>query len=167
MNRRIKILISVFFVTAIIFVLNIETSIMQGVDGHQREIKMPLYAKGIQFLARHYEYARLAREITKNAKTDKEKVLRIFDWTHENIKRVSRGMPVVDDHVLNIIIRGYGTNDQFQDVFTTLCAYNGIPAFWDWVYDKKHRARYPFSFVVQYDQGSFVLIYLKYSLNYS
>jgi len=56
-------------------------------------------------------------------------------------------MPVVDDHILNIIIRGYGEIDQSQDVFTNLCSYAGISSFCMKVYDENHAVWYPLSFV--------------------
>jgi hypothetical protein len=111
-------------------VVNIPTSIVQGVNGVSRELRMPLYAKWVEFLARHYEYRRIAAEITGNAKTDTEKAVRIAEWTHDTIKAIPPGMPLVDDHIYHIIVRGYGNDEQVQDVFTTLCVYAGIPAYW-------------------------------------
>jgi len=75
-------------------------------------------------------------------------VLSILKWTQANIIKDTKGkLAVVDDHILNIIIRGYGENDQFQDVFTTLSTYSGVPAFWRKVYEKKGRVWIPLSFV--------------------
>lgn len=151
MRLRGKISILIFLLAAGITagaVLNMETSITQGVDGQYRKIMMPLYVKWIEFLGRHYEYSRIAKEITAGCRTEEEKALAILKWTGENIdKDMAEEMPVVDDHILNIIIRGYGTNDQFQDVFTALCVYSGIPAFWKKAYDSKHAAWIPLSFV--------------------
>jgi hypothetical protein len=145
-NKRIVVL-SVLLIFTAALALNVEVSIRQGIDGREREIRMPLYVKMTEFLARHFEYSRIAREITKGCSTDEEKVLALFNWTHENIREVPEGMPVVDDHILNIIIRGYGMADQSQDVFTTLCAYSHISAFWALVHDTAQRVRYPLSFV--------------------
>ncbi len=147
--KRFKSVLAVFISILIIgAVLNMEVSIRQGVNGSYRQIKMPLYAKWTQFLTRHYEYERLAREITKGCRTDREKVLAIFKWTHKNIiQRIPEGMPVVDDHILNIIIRGYGTADQCADVFTTLCTYSGMRACWEKVFDKSRRIWFPLAFV--------------------
>lgn len=150
MNRKSGIIwplsvIALIFIS--ICVLNIDTYTKKGVDGHQTKIKIPLYVKGINFLGRNYEYSRLAREITEGARTDEEKALAILSWTSKNIRQVPQGMPVVDDHILNIIIRGYGTPDQFQDVFTTICEYAGIPAFWEKVYNNDKSVVYVLSFV--------------------
>lgn len=151
MKNRRAIAASVFFIlltAAVSSVFNMGVSIRQGVDGHYRKIGMPLYVKWIEFLGRHYEYARIAKEITAGRGQEEEKVLAILKWTGDNIlPGVPEDLRVVDDHILNIIIRGYGTSDQLQDVFTTLCAYSGIPAFWGKVYDPTGRQWWPLSFV--------------------
>ena len=145
-NRRR--LFAVITIAALIFgILNIDVSIRQGVNGKYREIHMPLYVKWTQFLARHYEYARIAKEITAGCKTDEEKALAILNWTRANIKDIPGGLDLVDEHILTIMIKGYGAPAQFQDVFTTLCAYSGIPAFFEKVYAKGNKARYVLSFV--------------------
>ena len=46
----------------------------------------------------------------------KKKTLKIFIWTHKNIRKAPEGLPVIDDHVWHTIIRGYGINDQSSDV---------------------------------------------------
>jgi len=137
----------VLLIAACFCILNIDMSIRQGVNGRYRRIHMPLYVKSAQFIGRHHEYVRIAKEITAQSKTAEEKALALFNWTHDNIREVPAGMPVVDDHVLNIIIRGYGTADQSQDVFTTLCMYAALPAFWQKVYNGPHTVWYPISFV--------------------
>ncbi|MBI4620222.1 MAG: transglutaminase domain-containing protein [Desulfobacterales bacterium] len=110
------------------FVINIDVSTRQGVNYVVNERTIPLYIKTFNFFHRHFEHKRLTKDIIRGSEADEEKVLAIFDWTVKNIKKVPSGMPIIDDHVLNIIIRGYGTSDQSADVFTTLCVYAGIPA---------------------------------------
>ena len=148
MKRNIKrIALALILLSVAIFAANLPSSIQVGVDGHYRLVHMPLYVKWTQFLARHYEYARLSKEITSGCKTDEQKALAILNWTRENLKDVPAGMPVCDDHILYTIIRGYAVPEQFQDVFTTLCSYAGMPAFWDKFYDKGHKVSYYLSFV--------------------
>ncbi len=140
-NKRIIFVLFLLILAGYVAITS-NVSIRQGVDGHIRRIEMPLYVKGIQFLARHYEYVRLADEITVSCKTDEEKALAIFDWVDKNIGReIPEGTHIIDDHILNIIIRGYGPSDQVQDVFTTLCTYAKIPAFMYFAYapDRKDR----------------------------
>lgn len=148
MKRNIKRVISALvLLSAVIMAANLSTFIRVGVDRHYREIRMPLYVKWTEFLARHYEYKRISEEITAGCKTDEEKILAILKWTRENLKDVPAGMPVCDDHILYTIIRGYALPEQFQDVFTNLCAYSGIPAFYEIQYDKSHKVKYAISFV--------------------
>jgi len=56
-------------------------------------------------------------------------------------------LAIIDDHVWHIIIRGYGVRDQLSDVFTTLCNYAGIDAFFTWVYADGSVKRIPLSFI--------------------
>ncbi len=107
-------------------------STRQGINYQVAVRSIPAYAKTLGFLYRHFEYQRLAGEITRGKRSPQERVLAVFDWTTQNIHSVPEGFPVVDDHVLHIIIRGYGTDDQKADVFTTLSTYAGVPAFWQW-----------------------------------
>jgi len=102
----------------------------QGVNFKVSTREIPLYIKVSDFFHRHYQYRMLAREITQGLGSDPERALAVFEWTRRNIRRTPEGWPVADDHVLNIIIRGYGLNDQMADVFTTLSTYVGVPAFW-------------------------------------
>ncbi|MFA6078132.1 MAG: transglutaminase-like domain-containing protein [Candidatus Omnitrophota bacterium] len=131
---------------SVLVIANMDVSIRQGVDGKIGYIHMPLYAKWTQFLARHYEYARISSDITRGCKTEEEKVLAILNWTRQNIADVPAGFPLVDDHILTIITKGYGNPEQHQDVFTALCSYSGIPAFWRTVYGGADRSKYYLSF---------------------
>ena len=114
-------------------VVGISTSTVttrQGVNFRVSSHKLPAYVKVIDFLHRHYQYKLLSREITSGLYSDRERVLATFDWTRRHIQPTPKDWPVVDDHILNIIIRGYGLDDQMADVFTTLSTYAGVPAFW-------------------------------------
>jgi len=92
--------------------------------------RVPLHVKAIAFLHRHYEYRLLAQEITRGLRSDHERVLALFRWTRQRIRPTPKDWPVIDDHVLDIIIRGHGLPDQMADVFTTLATYARLPAFW-------------------------------------
>ena len=112
----------------------------QQVDYQPSVKQVPLYAKAIAFLHRHIEYGLLAREITQGLRSERERALAVFEWTRTHIRPTPKGWPIVDDHVLHIIIRGHGAADQQADVFTTLARYAGLPAFW-------RQGRVVFSFV--------------------
>jgi len=142
---RRKFIIAVALATALILVCNMDVSIRVCVDGSCRMVHMPLYVKWTQFLARHYEYARLSREITAGCRTDEMKALAVLKWTGRNMKENLPGMHVYDDHILYTIVRGYGLPEQFQDVFTTILSYSGVPAYYVKPYDSDKKTRYALS----------------------
>jgi len=109
---------------------NLTATTRRGVNARVSVHEGPLLVKVIDFLHRHYQYDATAREITGDLQFERERVLAIFDWTRRNIRSTPAGWPVVDDHVLNIIIRGHGQAHQMADVFTTLSTFAGAPAFW-------------------------------------
>jgi len=144
MKRTLAIILCVACVIAI---LNIETSTRQAVNYEIRVITMPLYLKALDFVDRHYNYYNLVRRITEGVRGEEGQVLKMFEWTHKNLKPQPDGMPVIDDHIMSIVIRGYGVPEQFQDVFTTLCEYRGFPAFFARVNSGDRRVSYALSFV--------------------
>ncbi len=105
-------------------------STRQGVNFQVRTVQIPLAVKGMDFLVRDWKYRAAAAEITAGQRSPDEKILAIYAWTREHIRRQPQEWPVIDDHILHIMIRGYGISDQMADVFTTLCAYAGVPAYW-------------------------------------
>lgn len=130
-----------------VILANQEVVVSRGTNFQVKEIKIPLYLKTLDFIDRHYNYGELAGHITSGAKTDQEKIMKIFKWTHENIRKTPEGLPIIDDHVWHIIIRGYGVDDQVSDVFTTLCNYTGTNAFFCWIKAENQAHRMPLSFV--------------------
>ncbi len=102
----------------------------QGVNFQVSTRHLPLAVKAIDFLHRHSHYRLLANEITHGLRSDRERVLAVFEWTRQQVRPTPSGWPIIDDHVLNIIIRGHGLDDQMADVFTTLATYAGMPGFW-------------------------------------
>jgi hypothetical protein len=127
---RAAALLLVLLGAGLVLVANVPVVSKQGVNFGVSEHRMPLYLKAFEFLDRDAQYRQLANEITHEASSDRERVLVLFDWTARRIQPAPEGWPIVDDHILNIIIRGYGTNDQRADVFATLTTYAGVPAFW-------------------------------------
>lgn len=107
----------------------------QGINFHVSVQRIPVYVKTIDFLHRHFQYQRMAQQIVQGVDGDQARALAVFRWTREHIPETPAGWPIVDDHVLNIIIRGHGVEDQMADVFTTLLTYAGVPAFWKLVRD--------------------------------
>lgn len=128
-------------------VLNINVTRQQGIDYERYTISLPLYLKILDFFDRHYNYQLLAKKIISGAGTDEERVMRVFNWTYRNIRQAPGGFPVIDDHIWHVIIRGYGTMDQYNDAFTTLCNYAGAQAFFFNVYSRDKAKKRVFSAV--------------------
>ena len=128
-KKRSVLLLLLAVILGAILLLNKEVSYQQGINYKVYVKKIPLYLKLMDYFSRHFHYKILASEIIEGKTTDLEKILALFEWTHKNIKsNIPDSFPIIDDHVLNIIIRGYGVNDQLSYVFTTFCVYAGIPA---------------------------------------
>ncbi len=127
-------------------ILAMPTTTRQGVDFTVSVRQLPLYLKALSFVDRHCQYRHLARQVTVGLSSDRERVLRLFEWTRQQVRPTPPGFPIVDDHILHIIIRGYGEPDQMADVFTTLATYAGIPAFWEAVQRDEGPGRLVFSF---------------------
>lgn len=110
-------------------VLMMPTTTRQGVDYRVTAYTIPAYVKALDFVQRHYQYRLMVSRICGGRLSEIDCTMAIFDWTHEHIPQTPSGWPVVDDHPLNIIIRGHGTSDQIADAFVTLTDYAGVPAF--------------------------------------
>lgn len=142
-----KFLLFIGIILLVILVLNLKVTTSIGIDYRVYTKSMPLYLKVLDFFDRHFQYRQLIREITSGCKTDEEKALKAFAWTCKNIKRVPEGFPIIDDHIWYIIVRGYGAGDQHADVFTTLCNYAGVDAFYASVRNIQTKSKKPLSFV--------------------
>ena len=147
MRKFLCVLFGTVLFICLLIVFNIKVTTRQGINYKWHTIRIPLYLKILDFFDRHYNYKELVKRIVKDAKTEKEQAMKIFGWTHKNIRRIPERFPIIDDHVWYTIVRGYGVRDQSCDVFTTLCNYVGIDAFFKWVYKADRSERIPFSFV--------------------
>ena len=130
MKKRYLVLIFFFLLfLSSIALLNKKVTMRQGVGGKLSIITLPLYLKVLNFYDRHHNYKWLAKRITVHLDTKEDKILRLFHWTHETIKPQPESLPIMDSHVWDIYIRGYGTRANFHDIFSTLCNYIGADAF--------------------------------------
>jgi hypothetical protein len=120
--------------------------VKQGIDFHVTAHPLPLYLKALDFVDRDLHYTQLAQEITRGLRTDRERVMAVLTWTRRHIRRTPAQWPIFDDHILHIIIRGHGLDDQMADVFTTLSTYAGVPAFWQFLSDPPLKKRLILSF---------------------
>ena len=149
--------IAVLAIAAVL--LNLEVTTKQGVNYEVHVLKIPLYLKLLDFFDRHYNYELLAKKIVSGAVSDEDKAMKILEWTCKSIKYNPKELPVMDDHVWHIIVRGYGGDDQFQDVFTTLCNYANLNAFFYKVYSETGTGRKPLSFVRLGDRWAIFDVY--------
>lgn len=143
--KRVILIISISI--GILYILNIKVTTQQGINYEVQTIEIPLYLKVLDFFDRHYNYKWTVERIIGDSRIEREKVFNIFGWTYKNIKKSPEGYPIMDDHVWHIIVRGYGVADQSSDVFTTLCNYAGVDAFFSMVYSEDRSSRIPLSFV--------------------
>ena len=90
--------------------------------------QLMLFEKAIAFVDRDLQMRRLTREIAGVGGTPEQRLLRMYNWVIENIQPVPPGLPVVDDHVRSIFVRGYGANDQRAEALAALASYDGMPA---------------------------------------
>ncbi len=98
-----------------------------GIDFVWSSKEIPLYEKAIHFVSRDLQARRLAQEITQGATTDQERLEKLFFWTVKNVRPIPGNFPIVDDHILNVLIRGYGAPDQRTEAFALLASYGGFP----------------------------------------
>lgn len=146
-NQRKKVSFIVICLSAALL-LNLPVASKQGINYAIKTVRMPLYIKIIEFLDRDYHYKELVKKICPRSSSDEDKTLALFKWTHQNIKTdIPEAWPIVDDHVWSIIVRGYGAKDQLSDVFTVLCNYAGVDAYFVWAYPESGGKKMPFSFV--------------------
>lgn len=110
--------------------LAMPVSTRQGVDYAVTVQRLPLYVKAFRFIDRDREYRRLTGEALQGAVSETDRVLALYRWTRAHVRPVPEGFPIIDDHILHIVIRGYGQPDQAADVFSMLSTYAGLPAFW-------------------------------------
>lgn len=91
---------------------------------------LPLWVKTMEFIDRDRGLAELSGRVLDRISGDEARAMAALAWTRANIRPQPPQLPVVDDHIWHIVIRGYGLPDQQADVFTALLAYAGTPAFW-------------------------------------
>ena len=132
MKNKIQIFLVVFLLVGSLFsFLNIIVTTNKGKDHVVTSSELPLYLKLLGFYDRHLNYKWLVKQVTGHLDTHEEKVFRLLQWTHETIHPQPKNLPIMDSHVWDVYIRGYGVSDNFHDLFSTLCNYSGVDAFYE------------------------------------
>ena len=100
-----------------------------GVNYQWSSRTITLFEKTVHFISRDLQTRRLVAELLRGAGPGSDgRLSRLFNWTVRHVQPVPPGFPVMDDHVLHIIIRGYGAPDQQTEAFALLASYAGFPA---------------------------------------
>jgi hypothetical protein len=126
MSRRL--LIAIGAIVALVGIGRWPVTTRFGVNYEWSSRRSPLYEKAIHFVSRDLETRRLAKEIAGGSLSDEERILKVFVWVSDNIQPAPDGFPVIDDHVLNVLIRRYGRPDQRTEAFGLLAASVGFHA---------------------------------------
>lgn len=148
MKKKVSILsITLIAIISFISILNSEVTTKQGKDYEVTTISLPLYLKVLNFFDRHLNYIWLVKTIVGHLETEEDKIFHLFRWTYETILPQPNQLPIMDDHVWNVYIRGYGTSDNTNDLFSTLCNYIGTDAFFTRVFNIERNDFINFSFV--------------------
>ena len=131
-----SLVLNLLFIIAVFILLFGKAETRQGINYKVHTYKIPLYIKVFGLFQRDYEYRKIANRIV-GAETDEQEIAKkILNWTDKFIVgKYPKSFPIYDDHILNIIHRGYGTGDQRIDVATTLSTYAGVRAFWGYIFD--------------------------------
>jgi transglutaminase-like putative cysteine protease len=123
-------IVGVIGVLALVALALMPVTTQRGVDYEVATERLPLYLKVLDFVGRDANYRLLVKRITDGQTTAEARMSRLGSWVRANVRDVPPGLPVVDDHVWSIVVRGYGTDEQKTDVFSTLATYAGIPSYW-------------------------------------
>ena len=113
-------------VTAVVAIATWPVTTRSGVNYVWSSQQIPLYEKFVDFLSRDLQLRRMAHEVTAGAVNRQDKLLRIFTWVTTHIRPAPPDVPIMDDHVLHVMIRGYGADDQIAEVFAVLAGYAGF-----------------------------------------
>jgi hypothetical protein len=124
-----KFFLLAIFISVIFIVLSKDSTQYKAVNYRVIEYKIPLYLKLFNFYGRHLNYSFVVNGITQDSKNDIEKVLDISKWMQSNIRKIPKGVDVVDSHPLTIIERRLATEDQFSDLLSVLLVYADVDAF--------------------------------------
>lgn len=128
-NNKLSLLF-IFLFISILFGLNKTSTQFIGIDYEVIDYEIPLYLKLYNFYGRHLNYKFIVNNITKNSGSDLEKVLDISKWLNNNIKKIPKGVQVVDSHPLTILDRRLGAPDQFSDLLSVMLVYAGVNSFY-------------------------------------
>ena len=106
------------------------TTRLTGVNHVVSRSSVPLWKKAAEFIERDDHLRTAAHLALAHVSGDEQKAFAALQWTRAGITLAPPDRPIIDDHIWNVIERGYGQADQLADVFTTLLTYEGVPSYW-------------------------------------
>ena len=109
----------------------IPTTGLEAVDDRMVVHEMPLWEKAVKFYLRDKEFRLWAEEAAGGETDPQRRVLRLMEWTRNQVKPIPQGQPLVDDHISHIVLRHYGNGGQLSEVFTALTTYTGNEGRWE------------------------------------
>lgn len=107
------------------------TSRLVGVDYVVSRETLPLWRKAAEFIERDAHLRQTSHAVLGGVRGDEAKVFAALAWTRANIRYAPDDKAVIDDHIWNIIARGYGQSDQQADVFAAVLSYAAVRAYWE------------------------------------
>tara|TARA_B110000305_G_C19345646_1_gene591526 strand:+ start:174 stop:944 length:771 start_codon:yes stop_codon:yes gene_type:complete len=128
MKKKSYLIIFFLIFVSIIF-LNNKSYRYIGVNYIVEKTEITNFQKLSDFYQRHTNYKKLVKEITQDSKDKKEEIIDISTWVYENIKKISEGDTVIDNHPWTIVERKLGVSDQFSDILSVLLVHNDIDSF--------------------------------------
>lgn len=128
LRRRGRVLVGIASVVLVICIALWPVTTRFGIDYRVSERKITLFEKCVSFVDRDLQTRRLTKEITRGTSGDEEILLKLFSYVQEHVRPTPPGLPVIDDHPLYILVRGYGAPDQQTEAFALLASYSGYPA---------------------------------------
>jgi len=127
-----------------------------GVDYQWVTKSVPLGEKLLNFLSRDLQTRRLVREIVSGASSDEDRLVRMFSWITDHVRPIPGGFPVIDDHPLHIILRGYGTPEQMAEALILLAEYAGFRGQVGRLECQAHEPRYLYAATVTLGEQTYL-----------
>ena len=128
MKKKSYLIIFILIFVSIIF-LNKKSYRYIGVNYIVEKTEISNFRKLSDFYERHINYKKLVKEITQDSKDKKEEIINLSTWVYKNIRKISEGDTVIDNHPWTIVERKLGASDQFSDILSVLLVHNDIDSF--------------------------------------
>ena len=154
MKKISSYIIIIFIIALSLFYLNSKGSNYIGINYSVKGEKISNFKKLTYFYQRHLNYKNLVKQINRDSKNEKEKIINTSLWVYKNIKKDFKDRDVVDNHPWTIVERRIGKPDQFSDILSVLLIHDGIDSFF--YIPKEINSRHPFTFFKHNNKWSII-----------